>query len=101
MKKGFLDGYKTYDTSAGFGNTKKWQKTFRDRFTKDEAKALFTGKAETPHEILEVAISATKEEIKKAFRRLITRWHPDKNPNNLKEAEEKSKLIIAAYTLLK
>ena len=42
---------------------------------------------------------ATKEEIKKAYRKLARKWHPDINPGN-KEAEQKFKDISHAYGCL-
>ncbi len=51
------------------------------------------------YEILEVSRTATKEEIKKAYRRLAKKYHPDKNQGD-KEAEEKFKLINEAYQVL-
>jgi DnaJ family protein B protein 4 len=49
------------------------------------------------YEILEVERNATEEELKKAYRKLAMKWHPDKNPNNNKDAEIKFKLISEAY----
>lgn len=43
---------------------------------------------------------ATFEEIKSSFKNLITKFHPDTNPND-KQANEKSQLIIEAYDCLK
>ncbi len=51
------------------------------------------------YEILGVAKKASKEEIKKAYRKLARKWHPDINPGN-KEAEQKFKDISRAYECL-
>ncbi len=51
------------------------------------------------YEILEVSRDATFEEIKKAYRKLALKYHPDRNPGD-KEAEEKFKLINEAYQVL-
>lgn len=99
-KKGFLEGYKTYDTSGGYGNARKWKGAFNQRFSRQEAESLLADQPETPHQILGVPAGATQAEIKKAFRALIIIWHPDRNPQRLSEAEQMSKKIIAAYSLL-
>jgi len=100
MAKDFLNNYKTYDTSKGFGNAKKWKEAMRQRMNKDEAKAILNHESQMPYTILGISTHSTEAEIKKAFRQLIILWHPDKNQHRIKEAEEMSKKIIAAYTLL-
>ena len=51
------------------------------------------------YEVLGVDKSASADEIKKAYRKLAVKYHPDKNPDN-KEAEEKFKEAAEAYSVL-
>jgi DnaJ-class molecular chaperone len=50
--------------------------------------------------ILEIDKNASETDIKKAYRKLAVKWHPDKNPDNREEAEEKFKLITEANSIL-
>ena len=52
------------------------------------------------YETLGVDKGASKEEIKRAYRRLAKKYHPDLNKDNPKEAEEKFKEVSEAYEVL-
>lgn len=52
------------------------------------------------YEILEVNKSASPETIAKVYKFLAKKYHPDANPDNSKEAEEKFKQISEAYEIL-
>ncbi len=52
------------------------------------------------YEILGIHKNASETEIKKAYRRLAMKWHPDKNPENHDEASEKFKEATEAYEVL-
>ncbi|NTW84168.1 MAG: molecular chaperone DnaJ [Chlorobiaceae bacterium] len=51
------------------------------------------------YEVLGVSRTSTKDEIKKAYRKLALQYHPDKNPDN-KDAEEHFKEVNEAYEVL-
>ena len=51
------------------------------------------------YELLQISRNATPEEIKRAYRRIALKFHPDKNPGN-KDAEEKFKAAAEAYSVL-
>lgn len=53
-----------------------------------------------PYEVLGVSRDASDEEIKKAYRQLAKKYHPDVNPGD-KTAEEKMKEVNAAYDAIK
>lgn len=50
--------------------------------------------------VLGVPKGAAEKDIKSAYRKLARKWHPDANPENAKEAEEKFKEISEAYEVL-
>ncbi len=52
------------------------------------------------YSVLGVPKNAAEKDIKSAYRKLARKWHPDANPKNTKEAEEKFKEISEAYEVL-
>ncbi|KAG9509919.1 Sodium/myo-inositol cotransporter, partial [Fragariocoptes setiger] len=56
--------------------------------------------SEDYYEILSVSRNATEHEIKKAYRKLALRWHPDKNPDRKEQADMMFKRLSEAYEVL-
>ncbi len=52
------------------------------------------------YEVLGVARTVTVEEIKSAYRQAALKWHPDRNPGNKQEAEERFREATEAYSVL-
>ena len=52
------------------------------------------------YDILGIPNNANEDTIKKAYRKLALKWHPDKNPNNIEESTEKFNDISEAYEVL-
>jgi len=100
MKKGFAEGYKTYDPEIeGYGSTFEWKRNFYQRMSKEEAQEILN--EDNPYTILEIRRTASKEEIKSAYRKLAVKWHPDHNINNEEFCKVMFQKINAAYTILK
>ncbi|NXP54156.1 DNJB8 protein, partial [Heliornis fulica] len=52
------------------------------------------------YKVLGLQKSASQDDIKKSYHKLALKWHPDKNPSNKEEAEEKFKAVAEAYKVL-
>jgi len=75
------------------------KKTYKQESKKEEKK-YSRWDSDNPYIILGVPINSTKEDIKKAYRRLAKIYHPDLSLINKKEAEEIFKKINSAYESL-
>lgn len=68
-------------------------------------KAMFIVEADSSYKILEIEKTVTDEEVKKAYRRMAIKYHPDKvhhlGPEYQKDAQEKFKKINEAYERVK
>ncbi|GFO36347.1 Dnaj homolog subfamily b member 6, partial [Plakobranchus ocellatus] len=52
------------------------------------------------YDVLGIEKAASEQDIKKAYRRLALKWHPDKNPDHKEEAKKKFQEISEAYDVL-
>jgi molecular chaperone DnaJ len=52
------------------------------------------------YEVLAVARTVSADDIKSAYRKAALKWHPDRNPTNKKEAEERFRECTEAYSVL-
>jgi molecular chaperone DnaJ len=52
------------------------------------------------YQVLGVSRTASDDDIKKAYRKLALKLHPDRNPDNHREAEEQFKELVEAYQVL-
>ena len=52
------------------------------------------------YQILGIDKNASQDQIKSAYRKMAKKWHPDANPDNKAEAEEKFKDVGEAYSVL-
>lgn len=59
-----------------------------------------TEKKKDYYSILDIPKTASSDDIRKAYKKLALQYHPDRNPGNKEECEEKFKLISEAYTIL-
>ena len=79
-------------------NTQNERNQYEQQQTQNQDKKM---SLEEAAQILGISIQPTQKELKKAYRELINKWHPDRNQNNLEEAKEKMLLIIEAYNTMK
>ncbi len=83
---------------------KSYKKSYKKRKYKSYKKKILTGGAvdieDNYYNVLGVNKGAKGDEIKKAYKQLARKWHPDKNPDNQTEAKDKFQQITQAYEVL-
>ena len=77
-KKGFMDGYKTYDTSEGFGSPEQWKEAFEIRMNFCSLTLCDKQKNGDILTILHEAFKLKdKGSLQKAYHKLMKQYHPD------------------------
>ena len=106
----------TFQKEASFGHRPTWKINQADKFSVDQLNAalgrFMDGSVASPMRTppvnhkdrkalaeLELDHPVTRDEIKAQYKKLVKRFHPDRNPNN-KKAEERFKQITASYNHL-
>lgn len=76
-KKAFMEGYKTYDTTFGFGSPDEWKAAFEKRI--NFGVVITIEKKEQKKDILQPLYDAKDFlELRKSYRELMLKYHPDK-----------------------
>ena len=83
-----------------WGLYEEGQKNGWDNFYDEFVKALDPRGEKNAYRVLGLTEDATQEEIKRRYKKLAVKWHPDRNPNNKDEAQEKFMEIQEAYEIL-
>ena len=52
------------------------------------------------YDILELPDNSSDDQVKRAYKKLAIKYHPDKNPDNREIAEEKFKQVAEAYEIV-
>lgn len=93
---------KAYILDSDFKLILVWETPYKEGFEKryvGSTSGLSKGEYEKNLEILELSGNPTIDEIKRNFKKLILKHHPDKNPSD-PNAKEKSMNLICAYEIL-
>lgn len=83
-----------------WGLYEEGQKNGWDNFYEEFVKALDPRGEKNAYRVLGLTEDATQEEIKKRYKKLAVKWHPDRNPDNKEEAQQKFMQIQEAYEIL-
>ena len=62
---------------------------------------LLLAKSEDFYKVLGISRNADQDAIKKAFKKMSLKYHPDKNKDNPKKAQEQFQKVVNAYETLK
>ena len=96
----FEDAVRTFGRAVELAGDNSEQKNEAQQKLQQAQVALKQSKEKNYYKILNLPRSATKKEIKKSYRELALKWHPDKNADNKEEAEKMFQDISEAYEVL-
>ena len=96
----FEDAVRTFSRAVELAGENSEQKNEAQQKVQQAQVALKQSKEKNYYKILNLPRSATKKEIKKSYRELALKWHPDKNADNKEEAEKMFQDISEAYEVL-
>lgn len=95
-----MDYKRTYNPEVeGYGDPAEWRAAFSYRMGIDKAREAMNEGKWTPWEVLGIAQGSIWEVIKKAHRKLVMEFHPDRNPGD-KIAEANFRRVQAAFEIL-
>lgn len=95
-KRGFLEGYETYDTKGGYGSPDEWRSVFNERFGFEKAAEILGAK--DPYLLLCIDADATWEQVVAAYRKMARVYHPDISTDP--DSASMMKHINAAFEVL-
>jgi DnaJ homolog subfamily C member 3 len=96
----YEDAVRSFNRAVELAGENSEQKNEAQQKLQQAQVALKQSKEKNYYKVLNLPRSATKKEIKKAYRELALQWHPDKNADNKEEAEKKFQDISEAYEVL-
>lgn len=95
----FEESVQTFRKAFEMAENDEDKRKAKEKFQKAET-ALKQSKTKNYYKILGVSRTATLKEIKKSYREGALKWHPDKNADNVEEAEKMFQDISEAYEVL-
>ncbi|EST09942.1 DnaJ [Kalmanozyma brasiliensis GHG001] len=87
-------------TLCSFASASNWDKDDHEIFELQSALTTSIGKGTTFYSLLDIPISASSSEIKRAYRRKSLEWHPDKN-SGVKGAQQRFERLGLVYKILR
>jgi DnaJ family protein C protein 3 len=95
----YQEAVHTFQKAAEIANEGEEKKEANEKVKASQV-ALKQSKEKNYYKILDIPRNANTKEVKKAYREMALKWHPDKNTDNQEEASKKFQDIAEAYEVL-